>query len=448
MRLRPRSVRARLALWHAAILALVVCAFSAAVYLRVRGQLRRELDERLERDLATVERTWRAAPYDLDEAESRAGVELFEVVERGAVLHRSRGWPRVGAPPAGIGPTEPMEWTGPDGAPYRLAIRSAPGVRITVAVEAAPLRRALAVLALVLALGVPAAVLLAVAGGFFLAGRVLAPVGTMAEQARRITAESLDARLPVEDPEDELGSLAIVFNRTLSRLEESFARLRRFTSDASHELRTPLAAMRSVGEVALGEPRDAAAYREVIGSMLEEVERLTALVDSLLTLTRADSGRLRAAREVVDVARLSGEVADHLRVLAEEKGQTLEVGGDAPVPASGDPTLVRQALVSLLDNAIKYTPPGGRVRIEAHPLASGEAAIDVIDTGPGIPPEERERVFERFYRIDAGRSRGQGGTGLGLAIARAVMDASGGRIELSEAPGGGCAFRIVLAGPA
>jgi heavy metal sensor kinase len=438
-------VRARLALWHAGVLALVVCAFSAAVYLLVRVQLQRDLDGRLARDLATVLRTYRAASYDLVEAESRAGVELFEVVERGRVLYRSTGWARVGPAPERLGEAPAASWTAPDGAAYRVAVHAEPGLRVAVAVDERELRGALSVLALVLALGVPAAALLAVLGGAFLAGRVLAPVGVMAERARRITAESLDARLPVEDPEDELGRLAGVFNGTLARLEGSFERLRRFTADASHELRTPLTALRSVGEVALQEPLEPAAYREVIGSMLEEVERLTGLVEVLLVLARADSGRLPAARQPVDLGLLAAGVAEHLRVLAEEKGQALLVDA-AAAPAACDPALVRQALVAVVDNAITYTPRGGEVRVSARPVASGGAALEVSDTGPGIAPEERERVFERFYRVDAGRSREGGGAGLGLALARAAVEATGGRIELEGAPGGGSLFRLVLPG--
>jgi heavy metal sensor kinase len=424
------------------VLVLVVCAFSGAVYLLVRLQLRRDLDERLARDLATVERTYREAPYDLAEAESRAGVELFEVVERGEVLYRTPGWARLGPGTERIAATPAASWAA-RGDAFRVAVRSRPGLRLAVAVEERELRGALATLALVLALGIPVAALNAVAAGSFLAGRVLAPVGAMADRARRIGAESLDERLPVDHPADEFGRLAEVFNGTLSRLQGSFERLRRFTADASHELRTPLTAMRSVGEVALQRPLDGAAYREVIGSMLEEVERLTHLVDGLLVLARADSGRLPAAREAVDLGPLAAAVAEQLRVLAEERAQELLV--DAPATlAACDPALVRQVLVNLVDNAIKYTPRGGQVRVSTRRLRSGEIAIEVTDDGPGIAPGERERVFERFFRIDAGRARDAGGTGLGLAIARAVAGATGGRLELDSEVGRGSTFRLVL----
>ena len=181
-------------------------------------------------------------------------------------------------------------------------------------------------------MGIPFAVGLAIAGGYFLAGRVLAPVGAMADKAREITAESLAERLPVDNAEDEFGRLATVFNDTLSRLQDAFERLRRFTADASHELRTPLTAMRSVGEVALRNTLDAGAYRDVIGSMLEEVDRLTRLVESLLTLTRANSGKVQLAPEALDLGALAGNVIDQLRVLADEKQQELTLR--APIRSS------------------------------------------------------------------------------------------------------------------
>jgi signal transduction histidine kinase len=208
--------------------------------------------------------------------------------------------------------------------------------------------------------------------------------------------------------------------------------------------------MRSVGEVALQQPLEAPAYREVIGSMLEEVARLTGLVESLLMLTRVDSGHAQVSREAVDLAVLAGSAVEHLRVLAEEKTQTLVIETAAPVEALCDPGLVRQAVVNLLDNAIKYTPHGGEVRVTARRLPSGEAVVEVKDSGPGIAASERERVFERFYRVDKGRARSTGGLGLGLglAIARAALAATDGRIELESEEGRGSTFRVVLPGVA
>jgi len=268
----------------------------------------------------------------------------------------------------------------------------------------------------------------------------------MADRARTITAERLGERLPVENPGDELGQLADVFNDAFARLERSFEQLRRFTADASHELRTPLTAMRSVGEVGLREHREAAAYREIIGSMLEETDRLGRLVEGLLTLSRADGGSVSLSREGVDLAELARDVAAHLGVLAEEKHQSVTVDAPEPVPASVDRLVIRPALINLVDNAVKYMPPGGKVRIVVRNGGRGPI-IDVVDTGPGIPPEHRDHVFDRFYRIDRARSRDLGGAGLGLSIARWAVEAHGGRIDLDSAEGRGSTFRITLLHP-
>src|SRR5262249_15568356 len=207
---------------------------------------------------------------------------------------------------------------------------------VAAAIEENFLRDTLWTLAAVLAMGIPFAVGLAIAGGYFLAGRVLAPVGAMADKAREITAESLAQRLPVDNAEDEFGRLATVFNETLSRLQDAFERLRRFTADASHELRTPLTAMRSVGEVALRNKHDANVYRDVIGSMLEEVDRLTRLVESLLTLTRGDSGRIQLAWQALDLAGLAGKGIDPPSLLADGKQQKITPPRSAPLPPQGD----------------------------------------------------------------------------------------------------------------
>jgi heavy metal sensor kinase len=285
---------------------------------------------------------------------------------------------------------------------------------------------------------------LAIAGGYLLAGRVLAPVGAMADKAREITAESLAERLPVDNSEDEFGRLATVFNDTLSRLQGAFERLRRFTADASHELRTPLTAMRSVGEVALRKPLDASAYRDVIGSMLEEVDRLTRLVESLLTLTRADSGKIQLTPENFDLKALAGNVIDQLRVLADEKQQDLTLRAPSAIHATGDSALLRQALTNLIHNAIKYTPHGGAISVELKAANSGQAIIEVRDSGPGSPAAHRDRIFDRFYRVDASRSREEGGVGLGLAIARWAIEANGGRIRLASDRGSGSVFQVLL----
>jgi heavy metal sensor kinase len=435
-------------LWHAGVLTLIVCALSAGIFFFVRASLFAGVDRQLQRALTTIDWVYHHEPEDIANLPTESGIALFQVVAGGRLLHQTEGWERAKLAGAlrdrGSAPSE--SWRSPDGAWYRVQVVAEPSYTIAAAIDEGARRDAMWTLIVILATGIPLAAGLAIAGGYFLAGRALAPVSAMADKACRITASSLGERLPIVNPRDEFGRLATVFNDTLARLHDSFERLHRFTADASHELRTPLAAMRSVGEVALQGPPDSGKYRDVIGSMLEEVDRLTRLVDSLLVLTRADSGAARPVREVVELAALAGDVADHLRVLAEEKRQSLSVHTAAHVEALCDPAILRLGLMNLLHNAISYTPSGGAIQVRAKATASGQPSIEVQDTGPGIPLAHRERIFERFYRVDPDRSRESGGTGLGLAIARWAVAANGGRIELESEESRGSLFRIVLPG--
>lgn len=447
----PRSVRVRLTLWYTLALAAILLVFAVGVYFFARDHLLGQIRGQLDRDLAVVTRQAESEPDELEELDQHDTVAPFAVRDGTTILHQTANWERLQfdsmlekSPSAVM--TESRR--GADGRWYLVEVGAPAGpggrYRVAVAQDEEGARRALASLARTLALGYPLALLLAVGGGYLLAGRMLAPVGKMAQKADEITADRLNERLPIENPDDEFGRLATVFNRTLGRLQDSFERLRRFTADASHELRTPLTALRSVGEVALRDRHDAAAYRDAIGSMLEEVDRLTHLVESLLLLTRADSGAARATRETIDVAAVVREVVEHVRALADEKAQTIETDLTAALSVHADRLILRQAVVNLLDNAIKYTPPRGVIRVRAAPTADGNVVLEVSDTGPGIPPEEQTKVFERFYRIDKARARELGGAGLGLAIAKWAVEANGGRIELESEPGRGSTFRIVL----
>jgi heavy metal sensor kinase len=446
MKLHSPSVRARLTLWYAGVLTLIICIFAAGIFHFVEDRLYAAMDAQLGRELATIDRVYREEPDELKDLASHWGLTLFQIDAAGSVRYQTDAWQRDGLArvPQGHGSASPVSWSAPDGRRYRVQDLVGSTHRVAVAIDETSLRGTLWTLALVLAMGIPFAVGLAIAGGYFLAGRVLAPVGAMADKARQITAESLAERLPVDNAEDEFGRLATVFNDTLARLQDAFERLRRFTADASHELRTPLTAMRSVGEVALRDTHDAEAYRDVIGSMLEEVDRLTRLVESLLTLTRADSGKIQLAREPLDLGTLAGSVIDQLRVLADEKQQELTLRAPVSVHAIGDAALLRQALMNLIHNAIKYTPNGGTIGVELGTTSSRQAVIEVRDTGPGIAPEHRDRIFDRFYRVDASRSREDGGVGLGLAIARWAIEANGGHIELASDGARGSVFRVLL----
>jgi len=454
------SIRVRLTLWYAGALGALLLAFAFGVYFFVQRGLTRELDARLDEQVKLVVAALDEDVEELDELAEREAVPLFEVRAGDEIIYRTRGWIRAGlvsSPAASHGPSATTA-SAPNGTRYRVHPvdhgTNERSRRATVAISARTLHHTLATLATSLLVGLPLGLALALCGGWFLAGRLLAPLHAITATARRITAERLGERLPVVQPGDELGQLATVVNDLLGRLDESFQRLRRFTADASHELRTPLTAIRSTGEVALQDGGDAGAaaavpahaerYREAIGSMLEEAARLTQLLDDLLTLTRADEGRARLTPEPTSLSELIRETVDVVRVLAEEKSQRLEITLEPGLDVLVDRRTLRHAVLNLLDNAIKYTPAGGAIRISAR-CADGAAIIEVTDSGPGIAPEHHARVFERFYRVDPSRSE-QRGAGLGLSIAEWAAAASGGRIELERGVGRGSTFRIVLPG--
>jgi heavy metal sensor kinase len=283
--------------------------------------------------------------------------------------------------------------------------------------------------------------------GAWIARRALQPVADIITEVREITdGRTLHRRLPVPMVRDELTRLAETLNEMMSRLERSFAALRRFTADASHELKTPLTVLRSGVERALrteGLPRDTLATLE---ETLQEVNRMTELVDALLTLARADEGRAPLHREPVDLRAIVEEAQETGELLAEQAGVTMEVRApDEPVIVPVDRTRVRQLLLNLLTNAVKYTPPGGSVSVE---LArdDGRVIIAVTDTGVGIAPGDLPHIFDRFWRADTARTRTgeRPGAGLGLAICKWIAEAHGGTIDAASRPGRGSRFTVTL----
>ena len=448
MKLLPRSVRTRLALSLATVLAIFLTLFSASVYLVARRDLLDEVGAEGKKDLALIQRELQEDPSEAERLDSSDLVSLYSIWKEDGPVHVSSGWSRTGLPD-GRDPFDGLadgRWQSKDGRSFAVAsgsIETDDGLlSIAVAEDESPARSSLARLATVLLVALPATILAAFVGGSLLARRLLAPVGSMAEAADRITGERLHERLPVEHPGDEFGKLAIAFNRTFARIEEAFAKTRRFTSDASHELRTPLTALRIVGEGALRDRLDAEACRDAIASMLEECDRLTRLVDGLLLLSREDADAYRARFARFDLAELAREVVGVLRVLAEERGQRIETDLAPGILVHGERTSLRQAVFNLVDNAIKYTPAGGRIRVGAGWSPEDCGTIEVSGSGPGIAVEHRQRIFERFYRIDEDRNRATGGSGLGLSIARWAAELHGGRIDLATEEGKGSTFAV------
>lgn len=443
-----KSVRLKLTLWHSAVLFFLLMIFSIALYHFVDSRLNRGIRDEAERDLGLIEQILREEPEELGESSSEMPALLFKASNREKGTVRSKGWERAGLD-ALTGPVE----GGPAARNAKVQGRHFLwlGKRLTangrewtleVAADAESAHRSMNTLRLFLLVGAPFVLLLSLCGGYFLSLRLLKPIDSMASKAKEITADHLDQRLPVVRPDDEFGRLAAVFNQTLERLQSSFESLRRFTSDASHELRTPLTAMRSVGEVALRRPLDGAGYRDAIGSMLEEVGRLSDLVEKLLTLTRNDQAAMKP--ESFELGPLAAETVDDLKALADEKHQKTTVETQAACRVSADRPSLRQAMTGILDNAVKYTPEGGAIIVRVRETADRHAVFEVEDTGCGIPKEHLDKIFERFYRADAGRSRETGGYGLGLAIAQQAVRRNGGRIEVESEPGQGSVFRILL----
>jgi heavy metal sensor kinase len=300
---------------------------------------------------------------------------------------------------------------------------------------------------IVLGVSIPLSLVLFGYGGWFLAGLSLKPVDILTRSAKKITAENLSQRLEVLNPHDEIGELAATFNNTLARLESAFSRMRQFSADVSHELRTPLTILRGETEVALRWVKEPEEYRAILQSNLEEIKRMSEIIEYLLDLAKAEEGMLRLEPSEVALNDLLNELVSQTKVLARQKGVVLVFEALYPVAVSGDRLRLRQIFLNLLDNAVKYTPAGGEVRVVLD-SAEQSARVAVIDTGSGIPEEDLPYLFDRFYRVDKARNRADGGTGLGLSLSRSLAEAHGGRIEVVSQLGMGSVFTVYLPLPA
>jgi two-component system OmpR family sensor kinase len=316
---------------------------------------------------------------------------------------------------------------------------------VQVAGEAAPHRALEERFRRGLLLAFAAALVVGGIGAAVLAQLSLAPLRRVAAEVDAMGAASLDRRLATAGLDPELGRVAGAFNALLARLEDAMARQRQLVSRASHALRTPVATILTRAEVALRRDRDAAAYREALKDVTSAARESATLVAHLLTLSRLDERRGAPVREDVPLAALADEVVRLLAPRAEEAGVALEVDVPAALVLRADPAALRELAEALLDNAIRYTPRGGRAGVRGAQTPAG-AALAVWDTGPGIPAGERAKVLERFYRGEASQASGQPGSGLGLAIVKAIADAHGAAVALGERAGGG--LEVTVAFPA
>lgn len=462
MAVKLTYIRTRLSLWFVSALAIVLLLYSAASCLLLLRDLRRQLVRHAIQDLETVEGLLSFNPEGRmvfrddyhNHPESKQVLErLLEVrSEDGRLLLRNEllGRRSLGErilPHEGEGGYSEREAVLDDGLRVQLVSRrhafdGRPTI-IRVAYSEEPLWAQFRSDLTSLLLPLPIILFSAGVGGYFLASRFLRPIQKIVRKAEEITSDRLHERLPVNPADGELADLSRVFNSVLVRLEQSFEQLRRFTSDASHELRTPLAAIRSVGEVGLQRNGSVEGYRDVIGSMLEEANKLTRLVDSLLMIARADAGQVRLNRTFFAASDLANECASLFEVLLEENGQLLRIESSSDAFLYGDWLLLRQALINIVHNAIKYTPQHRTITVRVRD-SSEQVVLEVEDCGPGIPQEHLSKVFERFYRVEEGRSRDSGGTGLGLSIARWSAEIHGGRLAAISHAGEGSTFSLIL----
>lgn len=298
-------------------------------------------------------------------------------------------------------------------------------------------------IALSLLVAGPCLIAVAAIGAYFLVGRALRPVVKLTASAEAITLQKLKERLPVVDTGDELQTLSLALNRMINRLEDAVEATQRFVADASHELRTPLAALRGELETVLHLKNVSGPARDTLASNLEEVERLSKIIERLLALSRMDAGETQSEAVIFDLAQLAASTAEQMSVLAEDKGVLFSCEADNEALARGDPPRIKQVLVNLMDNAINYTPKGKSVTVRVY-VEEGHAVLQVLDAGIGIPQEALPYIFDRFYRVDRARSRDVGGAGLGLSIVKAICSAHGAEIKVESVVGIGTNMRVIF----
>jgi len=464
--MNTRSIGFRLVAWYAGLLIIVFIVLGGMMYTGLKLYLEKSLSQTQTRRakqiadtlLSTIAQTGQA--HVVNEINSWFAPETNDrfiriTDEAGSLLYVSSN-PHDGSFAADFVPPQKEK---PEKASWRkqelpgnnaLLIASVPyrtahgrWFLVEVGTSLQPVRDVLRRLVAYLVLGLAAMVLVAAGGGYFLVRRALAPVDHISSSAAHITLHNLKERLPVAKSGDELERLSLSLNQMIARLEDAFQQNRRFTADASHELRTPLTIMRgeleSIVEGACS-PED---IQATAASILDEVQRLARIVEGLFAISRLDAGEAQAECQQFDLAGLATSTAEQMCLLAEDKGIVISSKAPQKVFVHGDRARLKQVVVNLLDNAIKYTPEGGAIRLSVA-AAGNQAVMEVEDSGIGIPADAQPHIFERFFRVDAARSRDMGGAGLGLSIVKSICTAHGGRVYFQSSEGKGSRFKVEL----
>jgi signal transduction histidine kinase len=456
--LKHASISLRLTFWLSATVLCGVVIFGAVLWIDLAYSLSQGRDRTLTRRAARFVDLLRAARNDSPQRREARFQELAAVIPEGNLIQvfeasGNRWLPRSPSPPdfpwpqlSGVRSEEfsNLEFRG---RPYRLLklpVQATPPFLILVAGQLDDNRNMMARFTTGLAWAIPGMLLLSAFGGYFLSRRVLQPVDQINAALRSITIGNLSRRLPSSSTGDELQRLAETCNEMLARLEDAVGRINRFTADASHELRSPVALIRTVAEYALRNPGLDSASKEAFEEILAETVEAGRLLEDMLILARADAGYANVVFQPVELTELVADVCARLLPLAQAKDQTLAVdAGDKPAWTSGDRSSLRRLLSILLDNAIKYTPAKGRIRVELT-AAPSRTVLTVSDSGIGIPEDLLPRIFDRFVRADP--SRGEvNGTGLGLSIAKWIADAHDATLSVQSRPPQGSVFAVELA---
>ncbi len=467
---QPRPVsamplRLRLTLWYGSALALILIVFSTVLYTVTARGLRDQVDQSLEETASTAVRSLEERGFlpliDEEQLLSQfpelARIDKFFQIfsPSGTITLRSPNIKQHEVPLSrtalevafkGKSIFESAKY--PHEPPLRLI--SVPIVYrgtllyiVQVGTSMDSVEQTLHRLLLVLLITMPVALVVSLAGGWFLAGRALRPVDVITVAAQRIAGGDLTQRLTVPASPDEIGRLAATFNDMIARLDASFRQIRQFSSDASHELRTPLTVMKGETELALRRPRSAEDYQAVLVSNLEEIDRMSRIVEELLFLSRADMGEIKMDHEPVRLELLVEDIQRQASLLGQEQDIQVILGTMSPATVLGDELRLRELLLNLVDNAVKYSHPGGKVEIRLR-TDDGYVKLSVIDEGIGIAPELHKQIFDRFYRTDEARAHTKKGTGLGLAICAWIAEAHHGKIEVQSEPGKGSTFTLIL----